>query len=95
MRIVKSIIAVAFAACSAVQAAAGPANRVKGGLEFVPQGLKVRVEFYSQEIVRGYKEPASEPFDKVSIPVIMKSADVALTYGAVASRLQWPAARWA
>ena len=81
MRIIRSIIAVAFATCFAATAAAGPATRTQRGLDFEAQGLKVKVEFYSDNIVRVYKEPAGKPYNKVSIPVIMQPGAVQLTYG--------------
>ena len=81
MRIIRSIIAVAFATCFAATAAAGPATRTQRGLDFEAQGLKVKVEFYSDNIVRVYKEPAGKPYNKVSIPVIMQPEAVSLTYG--------------
>lgn len=77
---IRYVAAALFAAMS-VTVFAGPANRTKSGLEFEAQGLKVRVEFYSPEIVRVYKEPATKPFSKVSIPVIMKPGTVSLSYG--------------
>ena len=73
--------AAAFAALVAATASAGPASRTQRGLDFEAQGLKVKVEFYSDNIVRVYKEPAGKPYNKVSIPVIMQPEAVSLTYG--------------
>lgn len=81
MKIKIRYVAAALFAAMSVTVCAGPANRTKGGIEFEAQGLKVRVEFYSPEIVRVYKEPATRPFSKVSIPVIMKPSTVSLSYG--------------
>ena len=43
--------AAAFAALVAATASAGPASRTQRGLDFEAQGLKVKVEFYSDNIV--------------------------------------------
>lgn len=75
------LFAAAFAAGVAAAVQAGPAGRIPGGLKFEAQGLKVKVEFYSADIVRVYKEPVGKPHDKVSIPVIMKPGSVSLSYG--------------
>ena len=77
----KIFFVAAAAICCAASATAGQASRTEGGLAFQAQGLNVRVEFYSPDIVRVYKEPVSRPCKKVSIPVIMKPGRVELSFG--------------
>ena len=60
----KIFFVAAAAICCAASATAGQASRTEGGLAFQAQGLNVRVEFYSPDIVRVYKEPVSRPCKK-------------------------------
>lgn len=69
-------IALSFAT---LQVTAQQIQRTQQGLQFSAQQMDIRIEFYTENIVRVYKTPIGKPYSKKSLSVISQAKPTSVT----------------